>query len=197
MFFLALIYCLLRFLSTDGSRYGPLLNIPVQDNYIFPQPGIQKKVGRLAELISRVDGWFPGLCEDFVLTFFLFFFFLQPHCTSILSYTMWNIFSSPFDGLIVFWWESCHWTVLFVCGTVTRYSGFWVLFTSLYQCSILLSAILPLWWSVIFDFSYPYPGRGWWFQWIAPVCMCFVSCSLVQGIEGSEGLSGKFFLEIP
>ncbi|KAM6453632.1 TBC1 domain family member 22B isoform 3-T3 [Liasis olivaceus] len=31
----------------------------IQDNYTFAQPGIQKKVKALEELVSRIDGWVP------------------------------------------------------------------------------------------------------------------------------------------
>lgn len=30
----------------------------IQDNYTFAQPGIQKKVHMLKELMQRIDGWF-------------------------------------------------------------------------------------------------------------------------------------------
>lgn len=32
----------------------------LQDNYTFAQPGIQKKVKALEELVSRIDGRFQG-----------------------------------------------------------------------------------------------------------------------------------------
>jgi hypothetical protein len=32
----------------------------LQDNYTFAQPGIQKKVKALEELVSRIDGRFTG-----------------------------------------------------------------------------------------------------------------------------------------
>ena len=29
----------------------------IQDNYIFAQPGIQRSVRRMEELVKRIDGW--------------------------------------------------------------------------------------------------------------------------------------------
>ena len=37
--------------------------MPVQDNFIFAQPGIQTKVKALKDLISRIDGlWEMYIC---------------------------------------------------------------------------------------------------------------------------------------
>ena len=38
----------------------------IQDNYIFAQPGIQRSVKRMAELVARIDGKF-NICL-FVIT---------------------------------------------------------------------------------------------------------------------------------
>lgn len=47
------------YLGVEGGRFGlcsPRALCPSQDNYTFAQPGIQKKVKALEELVSRIDG---------------------------------------------------------------------------------------------------------------------------------------------
>lgn len=44
----------------------------IQDNYIFAQPGIQRSVKRMAELVARIDGKDGSVASMFIsnITFF-------------------------------------------------------------------------------------------------------------------------------
>lgn len=51
---------MLRSIEADSFWCMSKLLDGIQDNYTFAQPGIQKKVKALEELVSRIDGRFRG-----------------------------------------------------------------------------------------------------------------------------------------
>lgn len=68
----------------------------IQDNYIFAQPGIQRSVKRMSELVARIDGNDPFICAtnsaNKIATY------RQLHYQHILKRKMWNLCSLLSDG---------------------------------------------------------------------------------------------------
>lgn len=73
----------------------------IQDNYTFAQPGIQRKVNELKNLMSTVDSEFSDSMDSLTcLTSALpeLTWLFQGHSTSIWKTTRSNFSSSPSDG---------------------------------------------------------------------------------------------------
>jgi hypothetical protein len=64
----------------------------IQDNYISAQPGIQRSVKRMAELVARIDGKFFSTCAQWLLMI------EQPPCMYTSSPKMLNSCSSLSAG---------------------------------------------------------------------------------------------------
>ena len=71
----------------------------IQENYTFAQPGIQKKVAALKELISRIDGKQIAILSRLKLFFTCTYFsHLQSRFTNISAKTASSTCSSPSAG---------------------------------------------------------------------------------------------------
>ena len=70
----------------------------IQENYTFAQPGIQKKVAALKELISRIDGKQIAILSLLKLFYVYIFSHLQSRFTNISAKTASSTCSSPSAG---------------------------------------------------------------------------------------------------
>lgn len=88
----------------------------IQDNYIFSQPGIQRMLYRLEELIKRIDGaHFGSLCWR--LTWLIVLESLQQNSTNTYRNKDSSSCSSPSVGSTVSLRGRCRWSIS--CGSGT------------------------------------------------------------------------------
>lgn len=79
----------------------------IQDNYIFAQPGIQRSVKRMAELIARIDGMWNFYLYSFFNSLFLSLFLSSSIGSPRITKRRIHAVRLPLDELSVNAWNQC------------------------------------------------------------------------------------------